>query len=115
MVKKCARHDIGVRRIASEDGIFLLQSLFTIFVIAAGIILHLNLLQWAIVALLSAAFFTIGFYRNAAYLLTSYDNSISWDQGLRIRAMSNLLLALTAGFALFSYLMIFIPKINQLL
>lgn len=115
MVKKCARYEIGVRRIATDDGIFLFQSLFTIFVIAAGIILHLNLLQWVLVAILSSALLTMGFYRNAAYLLTSYDESISWDQGLRIRAMSNILLTFTAGFAFFSYLMIFVPKINQLL
>lgn len=115
MVKKCARYDIGVRRIATDDGIFLLQSLFTVLIIAAGILLHLNLMQWVLVALLSSALLTMGFYRNAVYLLTSYDESISWDQGLRIRAMSNMLLTFTAGVAFFSYLMIFVPMINQLL
>ncbi len=115
MVKKCARYNIGVRRIATDDGSFLLQLLFTIAVISAGIFFQLNVLQWAAVALLSSFFLFTGFYRSAAHLLASYDDSITWDQAVRIKAMSNIVVAFTAGITIFSFLMIFMPKINQLL
>lgn len=115
MVKKCARHHIGIRRIATDDGGFLLQLLFTIVVISAGIFVELNFLQWSVVALVSSAFLFMGFYRSAARLLTIYDDSISLGQGIRIRAMSNLLVTFTAGIAFFTYLMVFMPKINELL
>lgn len=115
MVKKCARHNIGIMRITTDDRGFLLQLLFTIAVISAGIFVQLNILQWSIVALLSSVFLFSGFYRSAAHLLTIYDDSISLNQGIRIKAMSNLLLTLTAGVTFFTYLMIFMPKINALL
>ena len=115
MVKKCAHYNIGLRRIATDDGSILLQLFFTIAVISAGIFFHLNVLQWTIVALLSLFFLFTGFYRSAAHLITSYDDSISWNQAVRIKAMSNILVMITAGITFFSYLMIFVPKINQLL
>jgi hypothetical protein len=115
MVKKCARHNIGLRRIATEDGGFLLQLLFTVVVISAGIFLQINVLQWTLVALISAAFLFTGFYRNAAHLVAIYDDSITSGQAIRIKAISNILVTLTAGFTFFSFLMIFMPKINQLM
>ena len=115
MVKKCAHYNIGIRRIATDDGSFLLQLLFTIAVISAGVLLQLNVLQWVVVAILSFIFLSTGFYRSAAHLLTSYDDSITWDQAVRIKAMSNIVVTFTAGITIFSFLMIFVPKINQLL
>lgn len=115
MVKKCATHNIGLRKIATDDGGFLLQILFTISVISAGIFVQLNILQWTVVALLSSVFLFTGIYRSAAYLLTRYDHSISSGQAIRIKALSNILMAFTAGISFFTYLMIFMPKINQLL
>jgi diacylglycerol kinase len=115
MVKKCARYNIGLRRITTDDGSFLLHMFFTIAVISAGIFLHLNVLQWAVIAVLSSVLLFTGFYRSAAHVLTIYDDSISLYQAVRIKAMSNILVTFTAGITFFSYLMIFMPKINQLL
>jgi hypothetical protein len=115
MVKKCARHNIGIRRIATDDGGFLLQLLFTVAVISAGIFVQLNIFQWSVVALVSSTFLFMGFYRSAARLLTIYDDNISLGEGIRIRAMSNLLVVLTAGISFFTYLVIFMPRINELL
>ncbi len=115
MVKKCARHNIGLRRIATEDGGFLLQVLLTIVVITAGILFDLNVIQWGLVVLLSSVFLFTGFYRNAAHLVVIYDDTITWGQGIRIKAMSNIIVTFTAGFTFFSLLMIFMPKINQLI
>jgi len=115
MVKKCARHNIGLRKIFTDDGGILLQLLFTSVIVFAGIILKLNFLQWTIVSLLSLALLAMGLYRVAAKLLTLYDQSISLEQGIRIRAMGNMLVAFTTGIAFFSYLIIFMPKINSLI
>ena len=115
MVKKCARHNIGLRKIFTDDGGLLLQLLFTVAVISAGIFLKLNILQWAIISILSLALLTMGLYRSAAKLLTLYDQEISLDQGIRIRAMGNVLVAFTTGIAFFTYLIIFMPKINTLI
>jgi len=115
MVKKCARHNIGLRKIFTDDGGILLQLLFTAAVISAGIFLELNFLQWAIVSILSLSLLAMGLYRGAAKLLTLYDHSISLEQGIRIRAMGNILLAFTSGIAFFTYLIIFMPKINSLI
>ena len=89
--------------------------LLTVAVITAGIFVRLNLLQWSFVMLLTLVFLFTGIYRSAARLLTCYDESISIDQAVRIRAMGNIIVMVTAGFTLFSYLIIFVPKINQLL
>ena len=115
MVKKCARYNIGLRRITTDDGSFLLHMLFTIAVISAGIFLRLNVFQWAVVAVLSSVLLFTGFYRSAAHVLTIYDDSISLNQAVRIKAISNVLVTFTAGITFFAYLMIFMPKINQLL
>ena len=115
MVKRCASHNIGLRKIATDDGGLLLQGLYTAAVILAGIYVHLNVLQWTIVALLAVVFLSTGIYRSAAYLLTRHDHSISTGQAIRIKALSNILMTFTAGISFFTYLMIFMPKINQLL
>ena len=115
MVKKCARYNIGLRRITTDDGSFLLLMLFTVAVISAGIIFRLNVLQWAVIAVLSSLLLFTGFYRSAAHVLTIYDDSISLDRAVQIKALSNVLVTFTAGITFFTYLMIFMPKINQLL
>ena len=114
MVKRCTRYNIGLGRIATNDGSVLLQLLLTVAVISAGIFFRLNLLQWSFVVVLTSIFLISGVYRSAAHLLTYHDESISLDQAIRIKAMSNLIVILTAGFTLFSYLIIFVPKFNML-
>ncbi|MDF1574892.1 MAG: hypothetical protein P1P86_06825 [Bacteroidales bacterium] len=106
---------MGIGRIITEEGEFLIQVLFTIAVISAGIFLQLNFLQWTIVTLLSTVFLFTGFYRNAVFLAARYDDSISADQAVRIKALSNVVLAFITGFSFFTYLLIFMPKINQIL
>jgi len=115
MVKKCSHYNIGLLKIAADKGSFLIQLFFTLAVVSAGILLQLNLIQWGIVALSSFIFLTIGFYRSAAHLLTRFDLTMSIDQAVRLKAMSNFMLTVTAAFSFFIYLMIFMPKINQLL
>jgi len=115
MVKKCARHNIGLGKIFTDDGGLFLQILFTVAVVSAGILLKLSILQWTLVSVLSLSLLIMGMYRSAAKLLTLYDESIPLDQGIRIRAMGNVLVAFTTGIAFFTYLIIFMPKINTLI
>jgi hypothetical protein len=97
------------------DGSIVLMLLFTMGIIFTGIFLNLNGLQWTIVGVISAFLLFIGIYRSAAILLLNHDRSISSGQAIRIRAMSNALMAITGGISFFAYLIIFMPKINMLL
>jgi diacylglycerol kinase len=115
MVKKCASYNIGVRKIATDKGSFLIQVLITLAVVLAGILLQLNVIQWGIVALSSFIFLSTGFYRSAAHILTRFDLTMSIGQAVRLKAMSNFMLTITAGVSFFTYLIVFMPKINQLL
>ena len=115
MVKKCARYNIGVRKLLTDDGSIVLMILFTLGIIFSGIFLNLNGLQWVIVGIISTILLSIGIYRSAAILLLNHDRSISSGQAIRIRAMSNVLMLITGGISFFAYLIIFMPKINQLL
>jgi len=115
MVKRCARHNIGLGKIATDKGSFLIQVLFTLIVVSAGVLVQLNVVQWGIVALSSFIFLSTGFYRSAAHLLTRFDVSMSIGQAVRLKAMSNFMLTITAGISFFTYLIVFMPEINQLL
>ena len=115
MVKKCSSHNIGFRKIITDDGGFFLQLLFTVAVVSVGIFVDLNVLQWTTVTFLTLVFLSVGIYRSAANLVISHDDTITFDQAIRLRAMSNMLLAFSAGVSFFTYLLIFIPKINQLI
>ena len=115
MVKKCRHYNIGIGKIATEDRSFLLQIVVTLIVVLAGILLELNVIQWGMIAMLTSVFLFTGFYRNAAHLVTIYDDNITRDQAVRIKAMSNLIVVVTAGINFFAYLIIFMPKINQLI
>jgi hypothetical protein len=115
MVKKCARYNIGLGKIATDKSGFLILVFFTLIVVSAGILLDLNLVQWGIVALSSSIFLFTGFYRSAAHILTRFDQSMSTGQAVRLKAMSNFMLTITAGISFFTYLIVFMPKINQLL
>jgi diacylglycerol kinase len=115
MVKKCRHYNIGIGKIATEDRSFLLQIVVTLIVVLAGILLELNVIQWGMIAMLTSVFLFTGLYRNAAHLVTIYDDNITRAQAVRIKAMSNLIVVVTAGMTFFAYLLIFVPKINQLL
>ena len=115
MVKKCARYNIGLGKIATDKSGFLILVFFTLIVVSAGVLVELNLVQWGIVALSSFIFLSTGFYRSAAHILTRFDLTMSISQAARLKVMSNFMLTITAGISFFTYLIVFMPKINQLL
>ena len=105
----------GLRKVFTNDPELHVQLFFTIPIVAGGIILHLNAVQWILVVLVTALFLVAGVCRTAAMLQTKNDASLSPFQVTRIKAMGNTLLTLTAGISLFTYLLVFVPKIIQLL
>jgi len=115
MVKKCARYNIGLGKIATDKSGFLILVFFTLILVSAGILVELNVIQWGIVALSSFIFLSTGFYRSAAHILTRFDLTMSVGQAVRLKAMSNFMLTITAGISFFTCLIVFMPNINQLL
>ena len=91
------------------------QLLFIIPVIAGGIILSLSAIQWFLVILVSSLFIGAGICRTASLLQVKKDPSLTPFHTTRIRAMGNALLTITAGISLFTYMLVFVPKIIDLL
>ena len=91
------------------------QLFFIIPVIAGGIILNLSAIQWFLVLLVSGLFIGAGICRTASMLQVKKDPSLTPFHVTRIKAMGNALLTITAGISLFTYLLVFVPKIIDLL
>ncbi len=91
------------------------QLFFIIPVIAGGIILNLSAIQWSLVVLVSALFIGAGICRTASMLQVKKDPSLTPFHVTRIKAMGNVLLTITAGISLFTYMLIFVPKVIDLL
>ena len=91
------------------------QLFFIIPVIAGGIILNLSAIQWFLVLFVSALFIGAGICRTASMLQVKKDPSLTPFHVTRIKAMGNALLTITAGISLFTYMLVFVPKIIDLL
>lgn len=115
MIRRCSSIQIGFFGIATRRGGIALQSIITLAIILAGIKLGLNAAQWVLLGLTSAGFLIISFYRSATMLVLQHDPSISNGQATRIRAMSNMVMAITSGFTLFAHMLVLFPSINQLI
>jgi diacylglycerol kinase len=105
----------GLRKVFFSDLELHIQLFAVIPIVAGGIILHLNVVQWILVILVTALFLVAGICRSAAFLQVKNDLSLSTNQVNRIKAMGNTLVTLTAGISFFTYLLIYVPKIIQLL
>ncbi len=91
------------------------QLFLTLFIVAGGIALQMNAVQWTLVILVTLLFLGAGVCRTAALLQTRSDSSITSFQASRIRLMGNSLVVITAALSLLTYLLIFIPKIMVML
>jgi len=105
----------GLRKVFLYNPELHVQLFFIIPIVAGGFILHLNAIQWFLVILVSLLFLAAGIVRTAAILQIKNDSSLSLFQVTRIKAMGNTLVTITAGISLFTYLLVFVPKIVQLL
>lgn len=105
----------GLKKVFASDPGLTLQLILTIPIIAGGIVLQLNTVQWVLVILVTLLFLIAGIFRTAALLQIRNDSSITPFQSTRIRLMGNTLVMITAGLSLFTYLLIFIPRITVML
>ena len=106
---------IGLRKIFLGDPGLSLQILLVIPVITGGIILHLNAIQWVLILFVTMIFFVAGIFRGAALQQIKNDTSLTAFHVSRIKCMGNALVTITAGISLFTYMMVFIPRITPLL
>ncbi|MEN8228198.1 MAG: diacylglycerol kinase [Bacteroidota bacterium] len=105
----------GLRKVFFTDPGLPIQILLTIPIIAAGVILHLNAIQWILILVVTLLFVIAGIFRTAALIQVKNDASISPFHVSRIKSMGNAIVTITAGISLFTYLMIFVPRITPLL
>ena len=105
----------GLRKVFATDPGLTAQLFLTIPIVAGGIALQMNAVQWTLVILVTLLFLGAGVCRTAALLQTRSDSSITPFQASRIRLMGNSLVVITAGLSLLTYLLIFIPKIMVML
>ncbi|MCK5135907.1 MAG: diacylglycerol kinase [Bacteroidales bacterium] len=105
----------GLRKVFVSDPGLPLQLFITIPIIAAGIVLQMNAVQWLLIIFVTLLFLVAGICRTAALLQVSNDTSLSSFQASRIKCMGTAIVVITAGLSLFTYLMVFVPKIITLL
>lgn len=101
----------SLRTVFIKDPELHVQLFFVIPVIAGGIILHLSAVQWFLVILVSALFLGAGILRTASLLQVKNDPSLTPFHVTRIKAMGNAILTITSGISLFTYMLVFVPKI----
>jgi diacylglycerol kinase len=101
----------AIKKIFAADPAMAAQLCLTIPIIATGIALQMNALQWILVAFVTILFLMAGIFRTAALLQTRHDKSLTPFHVNRIRCMGNAIVTLTAGLSLITYLLIFVPLI----
>ncbi len=105
----------SLQSVFAKDPELHVQLFLIIPVIAGGIILNLNVIQWFLVVLVSTLFIGAGIARTASMLQVKKDPSLTPFHVTRIKAMGNALLTIAAGISLFTYMLVFVPKIIDLL
>lgn len=105
----------GLRKVLISDPALTFQLFLLIPLIAGGLVLQLNVLQWTLSLLVTILFIASGIFRRAALLQISHDASLSSFHVSRIRAMGNAIVAITGGISLLTYLLIFVPRIFTLI
>ena len=105
----------GLRKIFLHDRSLTFQLFLMPVVVAAGIALELSLLQWALILIVTLMFLLAGVFRRAALLQVEQSRSYSPFQVSRITAMGNGIVALTGGILMLTYLLVFVPRLTQLL
>jgi diacylglycerol kinase len=106
---------IALRKIFSGDPGLKLQLFLVIPIVAGGVVLHMNFIQWILISFVTLLCIVAGIFRTAALLQINHDPSLTHFQVTRIKCMGNAMVTITAGLSLITYLMVFVPKITALL
>ncbi len=105
----------GLRKIFTSDPGLNLQLFLTLPILAGGIVLHLNVIQWVLILFVTFVFFMAGIFRRAALLQIKNKPVLTEFHESRIRTIGNALVMLTGAISLFTYMMVFVPRITEFL
>ena len=105
----------GLRRVFTSDPVLILQVLFVLPVITGGILLHINAVQWVLIIFVTLLFLIASIFRTAANLQANYDSALSEFHQSRIKCMGTAIVVITSGISLFTYMMVFVPRITLFL
>lgn len=109
------QRDSSIKKLFSADPAITAQLFLTLPVIGAGMIFHLSVLQWILVAFVTLLFLLAGIFRTAALHQVKTDKKVTKFEASRIRCMGNAIVTITAGVSFMTYLLVFIPRILQVL
>ena len=101
----------GLKKVFLADTGLVVQVIMTVPIVFAGIALNINAVQWVLVVFVTLLFLLAGIFRTAALLQARQDTSLSPFHVSRIRCMGTFGVVLTSGISLFTYMMVFVPKI----
>lgn len=108
------RSGSALRSILRHDPSLVLQLLLTLPVIFGGVLLHINALQWILVAFVTLLYLGAFVMRTAALIQITIDSSLTPFHVSRIKSMGNAILSITAAVSLITYMLVFVPYILQL-
>jgi len=101
--------------VLKNDPALHLHSLLVLPVIFGGILLHLNAIQWALVAFVTILYLVACVMRTAAFIQINIDSSLTPFHARRIKIMGNAIVTITAGLSLLTYMLVFVPVILELI
>jgi diacylglycerol kinase len=109
------RKDSPLKKVFSSDPGLTAQIFLSLPVIVAGMIFHINALQWVLVTIVTLLFLFAGILRTASLLQIKRDQSLDSFHVNRIRCMGNAIVTITSGVSFITYLLVFVPSIIQTL
>jgi len=104
-----------IKVLLSNDPNLILQLLLAFPIIAGGIILHLNAIQWILVTIVSVFYLAACVLRSASLIQLKREKNITSFHASRIKCLGNALVTLTAGISLLTYILVFAPEISAII
>ncbi|PID91237.1 MAG: hypothetical protein CSA96_09390 [Bacteroidetes bacterium] len=101
----------GVVKVLQKDPGLIVQLFFLIPAISGGIIVGLSAAQWLGLLVSTLLFVMAGICRTAANLQLDADAETDSSMGRKIRNTGNVFVAMTGGLAMFTYLVVFVPRL----
>lgn len=105
----------ALRKIFFQDRALAFQTILIPLLAASGIALHFTVIQWSLLVFVTLMFLVAGIFRRAALLQVEQDESYSTFQIARIRSMGNAIVAVAGGILMLTYLLIYVPRLTQML
>jgi diacylglycerol kinase len=104
----------ALQKICQRDPNLVMQLLLTIPVVGACMVFHTTVLQWLLIMLVTIIYMIAGIFRTAALLQIRHEPRLTPFQVSRIKCVGNMLVTVTAGLSLMTYLIVFIPLIGRM-